>query len=144
PRRTVSFSRRSARARTMITRRAWTEGGVAMTSRPTLTLVCFALALAACGCGRATPTLAGGKPVHDWVEALQSPDVRTRKQAVSKLGNVGRADPEAFPALLGALKDRDPGVRREAILAVMKTGPDAWEAVPLLTEMREKDRDALV
>jgi HEAT repeat protein len=115
-----------------------------MSIRPTLAVVCCALVLAACGCGRATPTLAGGKPVHDWVEALQSPDVRTRKHAVSKLGNVGRADPEAFPALLGALKDRDPGVRREAILAVMKTGPDAKQAVPIFTEMREKDRDAQV
>jgi HEAT repeat protein len=114
-----------------------------MTVRQTITLTTIAAAVAVCGCS-ATPTLAGGKPVHYWVEALQSADASTRKNAVSKLGNVGRADPEAFPALLGALKDRDPGVRREAILAVMKTGPDAVEAVPMLTEMQQADPDAQV
>src|SRR5216683_2590444 len=98
-----------------------------MTVRQMIALTAIAVAVAVCGCGRATPTLAGGKPVHHWVEALQSPDASTRKHAVSKLGNVGRADPEAFPALLGALKDRDAGVRREAILPVMKCGPDAEE-----------------
>jgi HEAT repeat protein len=98
----------------------------------------------ACGCGRAAPTLAGGKPVHFWVEALQSPDAATRRHAVSKLGNVGRADAEAFPALLAALKDRDAGVRREAILAVMKCGPDAKEAEPVLAELQQKDRDSQV
>jgi HEAT repeat protein len=115
-----------------------------VTIRPTIALTLFAVAVATCGCGRATPTLAGGKAVHFWVEALQSPAAPSRKHAVSKLGNVGRADPEAFPAVLGALKDRDAGVRREAILAVMKTGPDAQEAVPILAEMKEKDRDSQV
>ncbi len=113
-----------------------------MTIRQTIALALFAfLAVAGCGCGSATPTLAGGKPVHFWVEALQSADASTRKHAVSKLGNVGRADPEALPGILGALKDRDAGVRREAIFALMKFGPDAKEAVPMLTEMKEKDRD---
>jgi HEAT repeat protein len=115
-----------------------------MTIRQTIALTLFAVAVTACGCGRAAPTLAGGKPVHFWVEALQSPDAATRKHAVTKLGNVGSADPEAFPALLGALKDRDAGVRREAILAVMKCGPDAKEAEPVLTELQQKDRDSQV
>jgi HEAT repeat protein len=114
-----------------------------MTKRQIIAPLLFAVVVAG-GCGRATPTLAGGKPVGYWVEALQSPDAATRKQAVSKLGNVGRAAPEAFPAVLGALKDRDAGVRREAILAVMKNGPDAQEAVPLLTEMQTHDRDTQV
>jgi HEAT repeat protein len=115
-----------------------------MTIRRITALTLFTVAVTTCGCGRATPTLAGGKPVRHWIEALQSPDTATRKQAVSKLGNVGRADPDAFPAVLSALKDRDAGVRREAILAVMKTGPDAKEAVPILTEMQKTDRDAQV
>jgi HEAT repeat protein len=115
-----------------------------MIIRHTITLALLAATVAACGCGRATPTLAGGKPVSHWVQALQSPDAATRKHAVTKLGNVGRADPEAFPALLGALKDRDAAVRREAILAVMKAGPDAKEAVPVLTELQQKDRDSQV
>jgi HEAT repeat protein len=102
------------------------------------------LTIACCGCGRATPTLAGGKPVSHWVEALQSPDSATRKYAVAKLGNVGPADAAAFPALLGALKDRDAAVRREAVLAVMKAGPQAEDAVPVLTELQQKDKDAKV
>jgi HEAT repeat protein len=113
-----------------------------MTVRQMIALTTIAVAV--CGCGSATPTLAGGKPVSYWLDALQSPDAPTRKHAVSKLGNVGRADPEVFPALLGALKDRDAAVRREAILAVMKTGPDAVEAVPILTQMQQTDRDSQV
>jgi HEAT repeat protein len=112
--------------------------------RHTLALALLAVAVAAFGCSRATPTLAGGKPVNHWIEALQSPDAATRKHAVAKLGNVGPADPAAFPALLGALKDRDAGVRREAILAVMKCGPDAKDAVRVLTDLRENDRDSKV
>jgi HEAT repeat protein len=115
-----------------------------MTIRQTIALTLLAVAVTTCGCGRAAPTLAGGKPVRFWVEALQSPDAATRKHAASKLGNVGRADPEAFPALLGALKDRDAAVRREAILAVMKCGPDAKEAEPMLIELQQKDRDSQV
>jgi HEAT repeat protein len=96
------------------------------------------------GCGTAAPTLAGGKPVSYWIEALQSPDAATRKHAVAKLGNVGNADPTAFPAVLEALRDRDAAVRREAILAVMKFGRAAQEAIPRLAEMQQKDRDSQV
>jgi HEAT repeat protein len=115
-----------------------------MTMRLPLAAVLLALFVAAGGCGRATPTLAGGKPVSHWVEALQSPDAATRKHAVAKLGNVGPSDPAAIPALVGALRDRDAAVRREAILAVMKAGPQAEDAVPALTELQEKDKDANV
>ena len=93
------------------------------------------------GCGKARPTLAGGKPVGYWVEALRDPDARVRKRAVAKLGNVGPGDPAVLPALLGALKDRDPGVRREAVLAVLKCGPAAGEAVPVLAELERTDPD---
>src|SRR5439155_16911918 len=77
------------------------------------------------GCGKEQPMLAGGKPVSHWVQALQNPDPKVRKQAAFKLGNVGPADPTALPALIEALKDRDAGVRREAILALLKCGPAA-------------------
>ena len=111
-------------------------------SIPVALLVVAAAGLS--GCGTATPTLAGGKPVGHWIDALQSPDGATRKHAVAKLGNVGSADPVAFPAVLDALRDRDAAVRREAILAVMKFGRAAQEAVPCLTEMQQKDRDSQV
>jgi HEAT repeat protein len=96
------------------------------------------------GCGQTPPTLAGGKPVGYWVRALQDPDARLRQKAAAKLGNVGPADAAVLPALLGALEDRDPGVRCEAMRALVKFGPEAGEAVPILTAMRQRDRDARV
>lgn len=98
------------------------------------------------GCSKAPlPTLAGGKPVRNWVDSLQnSPDAKQRKEAAFKLGNVGPSDPAAFPALLSALKDRDAAVRSEAILALVKFGPASLEAVPTLTELRDRDEDPKV
>jgi HEAT repeat protein len=102
-----------------------------------------ALLLILVGCGRAPPTVAHGKPVADWVEALQNPDARQRKKAAEVLGNVGAADPAVVPALAGAVKDRDPAVRGEAVLALLKIGPAAREAAPALREA-QKDRDPRV
>jgi HEAT repeat protein len=47
-----------------------------------------------------------------------------------ELGNIGPGDPAALPALTGALKDADAGVRCEAVLALLKYGPGAKEAIP--------------
>jgi HEAT repeat protein len=103
------------------------------------------LLIVICGCRHAAPTQAGGKPVSYWVETLHSsPDARLRKEAAFKLGNVGPADPSSFPALCEALKDRESAVRCEAILALLKFGPVAQEAIPSLTELRENDRDPKV
>ena len=102
----------------------------------------FILVILLGGCSKAEPMLAGGKPVSHWVQALQSPDARLRKQAAFKLGNVGPADPTALPALIGALKDRDAWVRREAILAVLKCGPAARDAIPALTDLQKNATDA--
>src|SRR5438046_8548903 len=82
---------------------------------PMKTFLVVLLAVASSGCSRPQPTLAGGKPVSHWVEALQSPDAKLRKEAAFKLGNVGATDPTAFPALVGALKGRDAAVRCEAV-----------------------------
>jgi hypothetical protein len=91
-------------------------------------------------CGNAQPTVAGGKPVSYWVEASHDTDANLRKQAVFKLGNVGASDPAVVPALIAALKDSDPHVRCEAILALVKCGPDAKEATDVLVELQSKDR----
>jgi HEAT repeat protein len=107
-------------------------------------LILILAALLAAGCGKAAPTLAGGKPVGHWVESLRAPDPRLRREAAFKLGNVGPADPAALPALTAALRDRDAAVRREAILALLKCGPEAREAVPTLAELRQHDPDAQV
>ncbi len=95
------------------------------------------------GCGKAKPTMAGGRPVAHWMEELRSPDARARKKAAHKLGNAGVVDPSVVPALVEALKDADAGVRAEAVLALLKIGPAAREAVPALTAA-QNDPDATV
>ena len=95
------------------------------------------------GCGKTPATLAHGKPVSHWVQALQDSDVRVRTRAVTALGNVGPADPAAIPALIAAVKDRNAKVRGEAILALLKLGPAAKDAIPVLTQA-QKDQDAQV
>ena len=96
------------------------------------------------GCGRSGPPRAGGKPVDYWVQALRDPDPKVRKTAAFKLGNVGSADPTALPALREALQDRDAAVRCEVILALLKCGPEAEQAVPTLAEIRRRDPNARV
>jgi HEAT repeat protein len=96
------------------------------------------------GCGKIQPPLAGGKPVGHWVQALSDPDAKMRKEAVFKLGNVGSSDASVIPALIGALKDSDSRVRCEAILALLKSGRDAQQAIDPLGEMQLHDRDAKV
>jgi HEAT repeat protein len=103
------------------------------------TLLLGVVALAG-GCGTPAPPLAHGKPVGDWVRALQDPDVRVRKKAATVLGNVGAIDAAVVPALAGALRDRDAGVRSEAALALLKIGPAAGDAAPALAEA-QTDRD---
>jgi HEAT repeat protein len=63
--------------------------------------------------------------------------------ALEVLGNVGTTDPAAIPALIAAVRDRDPSVRGAAILALLKIGPDAEEAIPVLSAA-QKDPDARV
>jgi HEAT repeat protein len=107
-------------------------------------LAVLVLALAASGCSKPGPTLAGGRPIEAWVKALQDPDAKTRKIAALKLGNVGPAHPTVFPALHDALKDRDAAVRCEVILALVKFGPDAKDALPALGLIRKNDPNAKV
>jgi HEAT repeat protein len=103
------------------------------------------LAVLFAGCARShSPTMAGGKPVSHWVEELQNRDAKARKHAVNKLGNVGTNDSAALPAILSALTDRDPAVRAEAILATMKCGQSAKEAIPVLAQLQKTDRDSRV
>ena len=103
------------------------------------------LALASAGCGKAETPLAGGKPVSHWVEAAtHAKDPKERVKAVEKLGNAGNGDGTVLPALLEALHDSDPHVRRAAVLALPKLGADARSALPTLEEMKQKDRDPAV
>jgi HEAT repeat protein len=111
---------------------------------PLLAALCAGAALLLGGCGNQESLTAGGKPVAHWLEALKSPDAKARKRAVQKLANVGTADPAAVPALAGALKDRDAGVRAEAALGLLRIGPDAKGAAAALQEAARKDKSATV
>ena len=108
-----------------------------------IVVTCLLIMLLA-GCGKPKTTLAGGKPVSHWLEAVHDPDPRVRKGAIFKLGNVGPSDADVLPAVTAALKDPDATVRREAILALVKFGAAAKEAAPILTEIERRDRDAQV
>jgi hypothetical protein len=119
--------------------------GLLKSCRACLTLIVLAAcAMLLTGCGKPVPTLAGGKPVNYWLEALGNADPKIRKTAVLKLGNVGASDPSAYPAIVTSLKDVDAGVRREAILALMKGGANGSEPLPELTALQHSDRDARV
>jgi HEAT repeat protein len=108
------------------------------------TIVPVLLVVTLLGCRKVEPTLAGGKPPAQWVQALNDPDPAVRKNAARKLGNVGAADPAALPALTAALNDPDAGVRAEVILALVKFGPEAKDAVPRLTQIQRGDANARV
>jgi HEAT repeat protein len=95
------------------------------------------------GCAKTPPTMAHGRPVEHWVQALQGRDTHARQKAVRVLGNVGPSDPAAVPALARAAADPAPAVRREAVRALLKLGPAAAEALPALERCR-KDPDAQV
>lgn len=84
-----------------------------------------------------------GKPVEHWLEAIKSPDPKTRKKAADVLGNVGPVDPRAIPALIEAVKDRDAKVRDAAVLGLSKIGPSASSAESVLEEAT-KDKDSTV
>jgi HEAT repeat protein len=102
-------------------------------------LVVLTVALAS-GCARKSgPVTAGGRPAAEWAANLTSSDPAVRKKAARELGHIGAADKAAVPALVGALKDKDAGVREAAVLALLAIGPPAVDAAPALTEVRDRD-----
>ena len=96
-------------------------------------LLALVLAGLAAGCDRTQSqrrSTSTGEPVSHWLEAVKSPDPKTRKKAVDVLGNVGPADPAAIPALTDAVRDKDAAVRDAAVLALSKIGPPAAPRCP--------------
>jgi HEAT repeat protein len=107
-----------------------------------ITAAVLVISLAGC---TTTPAPDSGARVRHWIETLRQPDAKQRKQAAFKLGNLGLTDPATVvPALIGALRDEDAGVRSEAILALLKCGPTAKDALPQLSEVQRKDGDVQV
>ena len=60
------------------------------------------------------------------------------------LGRIGAAAEEAIPALIGALGDKEAGVRRLAARALGRIGPGAGEAIPELKRLAAEDPDETV
>ena len=106
-------------------------------------LLAASLVLCLTGCGATPSTQARGRPLGDWLQALESTDVGERKTAVEVLGNVGANDAAALPALARTLKDADPRIRDAEVLAIMKSGPAAAATLPALQSALE-DSDPTV
>ena len=111
--------------------------------RPAVLLIMPFVCLFSFGCSRSEvpkEKYFSGEPVEHWLEAIKSPDPKTRKKAADVLGNVGPVDPRAVPALIVAVKDRDAKVRDAALLGLSKIGPPATSAESVLEEAtKEKD-----
>jgi len=98
------------------------------------------LSLGIVGCSsQPESTQIGGKPLSHWLTALKDKDPKARKAAVTHVGNVCASDPSAMSALIETLKDPDAGVRCEVLLALMRSGSAASEAIPKIAEMQQKD-----
>jgi HEAT repeat protein len=105
-------------------------------------LAMLVAALAAAGCGGTPTTTVHGRPAGYWLERLQSADAAGRRQAVKVLSGAA-ADPAVLPALMRALGDEDAAVRAETVLALLKLGPGARDAVPALQQCSQ-DADPVV
>jgi HEAT repeat protein len=70
-----------------------------------------------------------------WIESLDNPSARVRREAVFALGACGAEAGEAVPALAALLLgDSDEAVRSEAALALSKMNPASRTAVPSLSQ----------
>jgi HEAT repeat protein len=111
------------------------------------TLIAIGLACVLLGSG-ITATTAPNKKVQNLINDLKSRDPKNRIFAAEELGSMAEvrlADVKpAIPALLGALKDRDPAVRKAVIATLGKVEPDPREVVPAYIDLVRRDRDATV
>lgn len=114
----------------------------ALSSRTVLIVLFVTTAVPGCGGEERGPLQAGGREVKAWVADLHDPKPQVRRQAVLKLGNVGDADPAAAEALAEALHDKDPLVRSDAILAVVKLKQPGAAIKDQLETMSRSDKNA--
>jgi HEAT repeat protein len=75
---------------------------------------------------------------------LHNTKAQVRRQAVLKLGNVGDSDSAVANGLAEALRDADPLVRRDAVLAVAKLKKPSDAVMARLRAMQRSDRDPLI
>jgi HEAT repeat protein len=114
----------------------------ALSRRTVLTALFGTAALSGCGGEERGPILAGGREVKAWVADLHNPKPQVRRQAVLKLGNAGDTDPAVAEALAEALRDADPLVRSDAILAVVKLKQPGAAIKDQLETMSRSDKNA--
>jgi HEAT repeat protein len=84
--------------------------------------------------------------VPQLIEAVRGPEIddylHARQRATEALGQLGAAARPAVPALVEALRDKNPGIRPTAAAALGEIGPDAQDAIPALTAaLKEKDEN---
>ncbi len=96
------------------------------------------LLFVACGKGGS-----GKVNVAEKIEALKSPDLALRTDALADLAAAGPKAEPAIPALIPLLKDPDKDMRRLAAYALGEIGPKAKSAIPELKELL-KDGDMSV
>jgi HEAT repeat protein len=93
------------------------------------------LAILLCGCGEE-------KSTSDLIDQLRHQDAARRLEAVRELGQRPETQ-EVVPALIGALKDGNSYVRRDAAVVLGKLGADARPGVTALLAAH-KDRERRV
>lgn len=86
----------------------------------------------------------GPQAVPDLRNALQSPDVRIRREAAGVLVRMGPDAKEAVPDLIHLLDDEDEATRKMAARALGRIGPDAASAVPALMRTLLETQPAVV
>ena len=96
----------------------------------TLTLAAVCVGAEPAPTPRANEPTYEGKIIGEWKALTRDKNANIRAQATEALGNSLEAK-AAVPALAEMLKDRDWKVRRTAIEALGKIGPEAKAAVPV-------------
>jgi HEAT repeat protein len=82
--------------------------------------------------------------VPDLIAAAKDKDTDVRVSAVKSLGNTKPVSLEVIQLLIGALKDKKTDVRQAAADAFEVVGEDGKEAIPVLRQVSETDKDTFV
>src|SRR4051794_12899220 len=93
--------------------------------------------LACAGCAKTKST---GELIAD----LKSPQDKDRLIAVRLLAQRRGEAADVVPALIDALKDHESDIRLSAVIGLGTFGAEARDAVPLLRETAQSDRDARI
>jgi len=76
-----------------------------------------------------------------WIDAIRDPHHEVRVKAVNSLGQLEGRSARGLEAVGRVLEDYDPGVRREAVLAISKSGTAGKAFIPTLLRLSKDDQD---